>query len=339
MTLTAVSSHPLSRTLRLLYRYCGSTFLAKIAVASGAKPALRVLGRGDCWSVSEVVCRAGPHDRPFEEQHRHACIALVVQGTFQYQSSSGRELMTPGSLLLGNAGQYFKCGHEHGVGDRCISFGYDSEYFEGLAIEARSPRISTPFSALRVPPVRELSALVARACASLAVSNTAFEKEQKSSTTAAVVHTSDSIHSSSDWEEIGCELAARTLEIAGDKPGWRGSPAAESRVTRSLRMIESQPDCGHSLAALAREAKLSRYHFLRTFRHLTGLTPHRYILRARLRKAATRLMLEPERRVADVALDSGFGDISNFNHSFHAEFGVNPRSYRRSPHRTSCTRP
>jgi AraC-like DNA-binding protein len=237
--------------------------------------------------------------------------------------------MTPGSLLLGNAGQYFKCGHEHGVGDRCISFAYNSEYFEELAIEARTPRNSTRFSALRVPPVRELSALVARACASLAVSDTASGNKQKSSTTGAVAHTSDSIHSS-DWEEISCEVAARTLEIASGKPGWSASPSAESRVTRSLRMIERQPDGDHSLGALAREAKLSRYHFLRTFRHLTGLTPHRYVLRARLRRAATRLMLEPERRIADVALDSGFGDISNFNHSFHVEFGVNPRLYRRS---------
>src|SRR2546430_5544229 len=31
------------------------------------------------------------------------------------------ELMTPGSLLLGNAGQCFECGHEHGLGDRCLS--------------------------------------------------------------------------------------------------------------------------------------------------------------------------------------------------------------------------
>jgi len=308
--------------------------LAKIAVASGAMPALRMLGQGDCWSVSEVVCRAGPHDRPFEEQHRRACIALVVQGTFQYQSSAGRELMTPGSLLLGNAGQYFRCGHEHGVGDRCISFAYDSEYFEDLVIGARSPGVSTRFSTLRVPPVRELSALVARACASLAASNAAFENEKQSSTTAEVKRTSDSIHASADWEEISFELAARTLEIASGKPGWRASLAAESRVTRSLRMIESQPDCDHSLRSLAREAKLSRYHFLRTFRHLTGLTPHRYILRARLRKAATRLILEPGTRVADVALDSGFGDISNFNHSFRAEFDVNPRSYRRGLRRT-----
>ena len=29
-----------------------------------------------------------------------------------------------------------------------------------------------------------------------------------------------------------------------------------------------------------------------------------------------------------MALDGGFGDVSNFNHAFRAEFGVSPRIYR-----------
>ena len=40
--------------------------------------------------------------------------------------------MTPGSLLLGNAGQCFECGHEHGIGDRCLSFSYAPDYFEKI---------------------------------------------------------------------------------------------------------------------------------------------------------------------------------------------------------------
>jgi len=71
---------------------------------------------------------------------------------------------------------------------------------------------------------------------------------------------------------------------------------------------------------------LSPYHFLRTFERLTGVTPHQYILRARLREAALRLA-EPG-RVLDIALDCGFGDLSNFNRTFRAEFGVSPRIFR-----------
>ena len=82
-----------------------------------------------------------------------------------------------------------------------------------------------------------------------------------------------------------------------------------------------------TLGSLAREAGLSPYHFLRTFQRLTGVTPHQYVLRARLREAAMRLAVE-HARVIDIALDCGFGDVSNFNRAFRAEFGVSPRVYR-----------
>jgi AraC-like DNA-binding protein len=43
---------------------------------------------------------------------------------------------------------------------------------------------------------------------------------------------------------------------------------------------------------------------------------------------AMRLAVEPARAL-DIALDFGFGDVSNFNRAFRAEFGVSPRVYRR----------
>jgi methylphosphotriester-DNA--protein-cysteine methyltransferase len=59
-----------------------------------------------------------------------------------------------------------------------------------------------------------------------------------------------------------------------------------------------------------------------------GVPPHQYILRLRLRHAATRLAVEPG-NVLDISFDTGFGDVSNFNRAFRAEFGVSPRLYRR----------
>ena len=102
----------------------------------------------------------------------------------------------------------------------------------------------------------------------------------------------------------------------------------EARVTQAVRTIDRHPRAALSLARLAREANLSPYHFLRTFQRVTGITPHQYVLRARLRDAATRLVGESA-KIVDVALDSGFGDVSNFNRAFRAEFGVSPRGFRR----------
>ena len=72
---------------------------------------------------------------------------------------------------------------------------------------------------------------------------------------------------------------------------------------------------------------MSPYHFLRTFKRVTGVTPHQWLLRARLREAARRLAAS-RAPVTDIALDVGFEDLSNFMRSFRAEFGVSPRRYR-----------
>ena len=92
-------------------------------------------------------------------------------------------------------------------------------------------------------------------------------------------------------------------------------------------MIEENPTDALTIAGLAREAGLSPFHFLRTFEKLTGVTPHQFLLRARLREVARRLTAS-RHRVIDVALDAGFSDVSNFNRAFRQEFGVAPLAYR-----------
>jgi AraC family transcriptional regulator len=116
--------------------------------------------------------------------------------------------------------------------------------------------------------------------------------------------------------------------IARDSSG--AMPTAVARVTRVVRMIERHPDGERGLGGMAREAGLSPYHFLRTFELLTGVTPHQYVRRMRLREAAIRLATE-RGKVLDIALDCGFGDLSNFNRAFGGEFGVSPLRFRRQP--------
>jgi AraC family transcriptional regulator len=112
----------------------------------------RILAQADEWTVEDVVCTSGPRDRCFEERHTCFRVVIVCAGSFQYCSSRGRELMTPGSLLLGNAGQCFECGHEHGTGDRCLSFGYAPDYFERLAADATVRGGAAYFESRRLPP-------------------------------------------------------------------------------------------------------------------------------------------------------------------------------------------
>jgi transcriptional regulator GlxA family with amidase domain len=94
-----------------------------------------------------------------------------------------------------------------------------------------------------------------------------------------------------------------------------------------LRYMAAHSTAPHTIAGLARMAKLSLYHFLRSFRAVTGVTPHQWLLRARLRAAAEKLAVTNV-PVTDIALDVGFDDLSNFTRTFRVEFGASPRQYR-----------
>ena len=126
------------------------------------------------------------------------------------------------------------------------------------------------------------------------------------------------------WDQVGsddgdpvqrCAVAHWMADVQDD---------VQSELLWDLRALE----------AMARSAGVSPYHFLRTFERLTGVTPHQYVLRARLREAALRVVAEPD-RILDIALDCGFGDVSNFNRAFKTEFGVAPRTFRRTRSRSA----
>jgi AraC family transcriptional regulator len=258
------------------------------------------LAVGEGWRVVDIVCTSGPRDRSFEERHLWASISLVLSGVFIYRSRHGSSLMAPGAMLLGSPDNPFECLHRHSEGDRCLSFQYDPELFEPLARDAGAPRFA--FTASCLPPLRAMASLTARA--------------------AAAAQSGDS------FEEIANELAGAVLQKAGHARRHAvvtvNNPGAIAGVLRRLESSAAEP---HSLDDLARIAGLSRYHFLRTFRCVTGVTPHQWLLRARLRDAAHRLATTVD-SVTDIALDVGFEDLSNFIRSFRAEFGVSPGRYR-----------
>lgn len=270
----------------------------------------RPIALGEGWRVVDIVCTYGPGDQPFEEHFLATSISLVLAGTFIYRSGRGPTLMAPGALMLGNYGSAYECSHQHGQGDRCLSFQFQPDLFERIAHDAGAKRLILDHHYL--PPLRELAPLTARA--SMAAIS-------------AAQGPSDRLNGL--LEDVALELAGRVVSITcGTLRGERTEDARNGwRIAHVLRHIEASSEQFVSIADLAREAGLSRYHFLRAFKRATGITPHQWLLRTRMRNAAERLLTchEP---ITEIALDVGFDDLSNFIRSFRAEFGLSSRQYR-----------
>jgi len=253
---------------------------------------------GICFS--EVSCDAGPDDASFEEQHALASVAFVTHGGFGYRCSAGSAVLGPGAVLLGNAGGAYTCTHAAPGGDRCLSFGYSADVVEDVAASAgRTGRFRRP-ALPAAPALAPLPALAATAADGIGPS----------------------------LEEIAVEALGRAL-CAGAADGAAAPvrPRDERRAVEAMRAIDAGACEPLSLAEMAGRAGLGRFHFLRAFRAATGTTPHQYLVAARLRRAA-RLLLTTRLPVTDVALEAGFGDLSNFIRTFRRAAGRSPRAFR-----------
>ncbi len=103
----------------------------------------------------------------------------------------------------------------------------------------------------------------------------------------------------------------------------------ESRMHRVLLHIDRHIAGPLELAALARVANFSAFHFHRLFAAWTGERVGDYVRRRRLELAATRLVTQPDATVLSVALAVGFGSAEAFARRFKLHFGESPGAWRR----------
>jgi AraC-like DNA-binding protein len=82
------------------------------------------------------------------------------------------------------------------------------------------------------------------------------------------------------------------------------------------------------IAALARIARVSEAHFIRTFRATFGETPHRYLQRRRVERSMF-LLRETDRSVTEICMEVGFTSLGTFSRTFRDIVGVSPIAYRR----------
>ncbi len=251
-------------------------------------------------SVHDYRCTAGPGTKAFTEVHAQHSVSYVRRGSFGCRTLGEAYDLVAGAVMVGRPGREYMATHEHhGCGDECLSFKLSPELAESFDRKV--------WDLARVPPVPEL--MVLGELAQAAVDG----------------------HTGVGVDEAGLLFVSKSAEVVcGEKSSFSKPTASERRrAVEAALWIEDNAAEPIDLQAAARQAGLSPFHFLRVFTKVTGVTPHQYLLRTRLRRAA-RLLARDELPVTEVALESGFADLSNFVRTFRRAAGVSPGRFRKN---------
>lgn len=263
--------------------------------------ARRGVFRSNAVTVIDYRCEAERHDPPFVELHNSFSLSYVRRGAFGCRARGRSFELVAGSILVGHPSDEYTCTHEHLGGDECLSFHLAPALVDAIGYR---PDI---WRTVCVPPLPQLMVLgeLAQAAAGGRVEV--------------------------GLDELGLLLADRFVEIVS---GRQRRPAEarscdRRRAVEAALWIDANAHEQIDLESAARECELSPFYFLRLFASVLGVTPHQYLIRARLRRAA-RLLAEDPRPITEVALDVGFGDLSNFVRTFHRVAAMSPRTFRQA---------
>jgi transcriptional regulator GlxA family with amidase domain len=124
-------------------------------------------------------------------------------------------------------------------------------------------------------------------------------------------------------------LALTGTGSARSSSGVPDNRRARDQVVAAITHIEQSAEGELRLSELAALTRLSPFHFLRLFKRETGVTPYRFLIQTRIRRAID-LLRDTSRPVTEIAFTVGFTDLSNFINAFRREIGVSPGRYRQS---------
>src|ERR1700686_2003792 len=138
-----------------------------------------------------------------------------------------------------------------------------------------------------------------------------------------------------DWGDHRSEELAQTIVAcirqatgeAGRKAPERDPRLARDVLRRAIRFVNENLDSKLKWDEIATAVGLDPFTFGRGFKQATGMTPHQYIIRCRLRRAM-RLLARDELTLADIAIEVGFSCQSHLTNQFRKHLGTTPGAFR-----------
>lgn len=266
--------------------------------------------RREIWhdpALPHVESRRACHSRTCYKAHSHPTFSIgaVDAGFSRFTGAGmGQTRLTPGTLVLVPAQRVHACNPEPGQAWSYQMLHLDAEWLQRLrlesGLEAGAP--GAPARVSRSPLLyRQFCALNELLFSSAAP----LEKD------AALV----AFIGEHDFSAHQCLAEAPAL--------------APSMLAELLERLQHQDLAAVTLDGLAAQAGLGRYALIRAFASATGMTPHAYLLNARVNQA--RELLRQGLQLADVAYRLGFADQAHFQRVFKAHAGVTPGVYRQHP--------
>jgi transcriptional regulator GlxA family with amidase domain len=139
----------------------------------------------------------------------------------------------------------------------------------------------------------------------------------------------------SDYGPDVARRVARWMVVFLQRPGgqaqfsvWTEAALPVSKGLREiLDSVVADPSADHSIATMADRAAVSERHLVRMFRVQVGMTPARFVERARL-EAAKVLLATGDNSQEAVARRAGFGSADTMRRTFRRALGVSPSTYR-----------
>ncbi len=259
------------------------------------------LWRSEAISVHRFDHPAEHEDRPYEEVSTDFVASFVEAGAFDLAVGDGAWRVGAGDVMLQRPGMRFRASYEGaGFTDTCLTIVYLAANDDGFdrrkswdranrAVLSASGRLNYLRWSLR-RAIEEAQPMLAEHCAA-------------------------EIFREIPEERPATLLSARRFD-------WYAE-----RVRHACARIDADFASDLTASILARDCGMSLFHFSRVFAELTGLPPHRYLLKARFNAAAS--MLREGRSVTETCFAVGFGDLSHFTRSFARWHGRPPSALRR----------
>lgn len=263
-----------------------------------------------------------------EEHVSRLSIRCVLNGYQYYRLGSHDHMIGPDNYLLINQGQTYRTTFRAPYPVEMMLVAFQPGFAEQLLYSAVTPTdklLDTPYGHTALPVM---------------FFEQAYPKDPFISRTFAFLkqYIDADERDPVDMDALYTGLLMRLLHnhrniyhtIEGLSPARRSTRVElYRRLALAKDYIDAHLHTDVSLDRAAREACLSKYHFLRMFREVYHQTPHRYMMHQRLKRAQFLLRTTGD-SVGAICRTVGFEDHGSFGRLFRRAFGVTPKSYRNS---------